>query len=119
MSGGLRHHNDEETGRAVRWDTNHPQQDHYSHGRNQCVCAEERCARNYKIKKQKFLDTTGVVRDVEKLDISEIGANLGDRKCLAEQRKSFVEHPDAMQFLRISGQRGFSTRTAVYNSSPD
>jgi hypothetical protein len=44
---------------------------------------------------------------VEKLDISEIGANLGDRKCLAEQRKSFVEHPDAMQFLRISGQRVF------------
>jgi hypothetical protein len=44
---------------------------------------------------------------VGKLDISEIGGNLGDRKCLAEQRKSFVEHPDAMQFLRISGQRVF------------
>jgi len=39
---------------------------------------------------------------VEKLDISEIKQNLGDRKCLAEQRKSFVEHPDAMFFLRIS-----------------
>jgi hypothetical protein len=36
---------------------------------------------------------TGVA--VEKLDISEIRENLGDRKCLTEQRKSFVEHPDA------------------------
>jgi len=45
---------------------------------------------------------------VEKLDISEIGANLGDRKCLAEQRKSFVEHPAAMQFLRILSLSGCS-----------
>jgi hypothetical protein len=36
---------------------------------------------------------TGVA--VEKLDISEIRENLGDRNCLTEQRKSFVEHPDA------------------------
>jgi hypothetical protein len=48
-----------------------------------------------------------------KLDISEIGGNLGDRKCLAEQRKSFVEHPDAMQFLRISGQRVFQHPQAI------
>jgi hypothetical protein len=33
---------------------------------------------------------------VEKLNISEIRENLGDRKCLTEQRKSFVEHPDAL-----------------------
>jgi hypothetical protein len=32
---------------------------------------------------------------VEKLDISEIRGNLGDRKCQAEQRKSFVGLPDA------------------------
>jgi hypothetical protein len=37
---------------------------------------------------------TGVA--VEKLDISEIREDLGDRKCLTEQRKSFVEHPDAL-----------------------
>jgi hypothetical protein len=44
---------------------------------------------------------------VEKLDIPEIEGNLGDRKCQAEQRKSFVERPDAMEFLRSSGQRLF------------
>jgi hypothetical protein len=36
-------------------------------------------------------------------------ANFEDRKCLAEQRKSFVAHPDAMFFLRISPQVSFST----------
>jgi hypothetical protein len=30
---------------------------------------------------------------VEKLDISEIKGILGDRKCLAEPRKSFMGHP--------------------------
>jgi hypothetical protein len=44
---------------------------------------------------------------VEKLDISEIRANFGDRNCLTEQRKSFVGHPDAIQFLQISGKRVF------------
>jgi hypothetical protein len=44
---------------------------------------------------------------VEKLDILEIGQIWGIEKCLAEQRKSFVEHPNAMQFLRISGPRVF------------
>jgi hypothetical protein len=38
---------------------------------------------------------------------------LGDRKCLAEERKSFVEHPDAMQFLRISGQQVFQHPQAI------
>ena len=50
---------------------------------------------------------------VEKLDISEIEGNLGYRKCLAEQRKLFVEHPDAMEFLRISGQRVFQHPQAL------
>jgi hypothetical protein len=35
---------------------------------------------------------------VEKLDISEIRGNFGDRKRLAKQRKSFVEQPDAIFF---------------------
>jgi len=33
---------------------------------------------------------------VEKLEISEIRTNLGDRKCLGDQRESFVVHPDAI-----------------------
>jgi hypothetical protein len=33
---------------------------------------------------------------VEKLDISEIRANSGDRKCPGDQRESFVGHPDAI-----------------------
>jgi len=41
------------------------------------------------------------VADVEKLDISEIGTNLGDRKCLGDSRESFIGHPDTIYFLRI------------------
>jgi len=52
---------------------------------------------------------------VEKLDISEIRANFGDRKCLIVQRKSFVGHPDAIQFPRISGNVSFSTATDYTN----
>jgi len=33
---------------------------------------------------------------VEKLKISEIRTNLGDRKCPGDQRESFVGHPDAI-----------------------
>jgi hypothetical protein len=33
---------------------------------------------------------------VEKLEIPEIREDLGDRKCLGAQRKSFVGHPDAI-----------------------
>jgi hypothetical protein len=50
---------------------------------------------------------------VEKLDISEIGANFGDRKCLAVQRKSFVGHPDAIQSLQISGKPVFQQPQAI------
>jgi hypothetical protein len=39
---------------------------------------------------------------VEKLEIAEIRGNFGDRKCPAEQGKSFVGHPDAIFFRRIS-----------------
>jgi hypothetical protein len=44
---------------------------------------------------------------VEKLAFLEESQNLGDRKCLGEVEKSFVELPDAKQFLRILGERVF------------
>jgi hypothetical protein len=44
---------------------------------------------------------------VEKLVFSEESQNLGDRKCLEDWRKSFVELPAAKQFLRIRGERVF------------
>ena len=45
-------------------------------------------------KKRRKLVLTPV--GVEKLKISEIRTNLGDRKCLGDQRESFVGHPDAI-----------------------
>jgi hypothetical protein len=49
MSGGLRHHHDEATGRAMRLDKHHPKEDQYSHGRNQCACAHAKvCPKSYK-----------------------------------------------------------------------
>jgi hypothetical protein len=36
---------------------------------------------------------------VEKLGISGIGANLGDRKCPGDPRRSFIGHPRAILFL--------------------
>jgi hypothetical protein len=45
---------------------------------------------------------------VEKLDILEIGPNLGDRKCLGASRRSFIEHPGAIYFLRISRSEFFN-----------
>jgi hypothetical protein len=54
----------------------------------QCI----RAAVNSVVEIMKFLTTntlTGadVLRDVEKLDISETGPNLGDRKCLRQFEK--------------------------------
>jgi hypothetical protein len=43
---------------------------------------------------------TGV--GVEKVDIHKNGVILGDRKCLGDQRKSFVGHPDATLFVTSS-----------------
>jgi hypothetical protein len=48
---------------------------------------------------------TGVA--VEKLAFFEESRNLGDRKCLGEVDKSFVELPDAKQFLQVRGERVF------------
>ena len=45
-------------------------------------------------KKRRKLVLTPV--GVEKLKISEIRTNLGDRKCPGDQRESFVGHPDAI-----------------------
>jgi hypothetical protein len=38
---------------------------------------------------------------VEKLDIAENQDKSGDRECPDDPRKSFIGHPDAMQFLRV------------------
>jgi hypothetical protein len=51
---------------------------------------------------------------VEKLEISEIGGNFGDRKCLAEQRKSFVGDPDAIFIPADFSDVSFSTATGHY-----
>jgi hypothetical protein len=48
---------------------------------------------------------TGV--GVEKVHLPQNSQNLGDRKCLGKLRKSFVGHPDAILFLRISRERVF------------
>jgi hypothetical protein len=57
---------------------------------------------------------------VENLAFSEESRNLGDRKCLEDWGKSFVELPDAKQFLRIRGERLFQqpqdlSKSTVYN----
>jgi hypothetical protein len=44
---------------------------------------------------------------VEKLGFSEKSQKSGDRKCLGEWEKSFVELPDAIQFLQVPSERVF------------
>ena len=44
---------------------------------------------------------------VEKLGFSEKSRESGNRKCLGDWEKSFVELPDAKQFLRNRGERVF------------
>src|SRR5258708_20427400 len=65
MSGGLRHHNDEENGpsHAVGYKSS-KKQDSYSVERNQCVCAVEEVCPDLQKPEPKSLDRTGVVRDV-------------------------------------------------------
>jgi hypothetical protein len=48
---------------------------------------------------------TGVA--VEKLGFYEKSRKLGDRKCPGDWGKSFVELPDAIQFLQILSERVF------------
>jgi hypothetical protein len=44
---------------------------------------------------------------VEKVGFSEKSRKWGDRKCPGDWEKSFVELPDAMQFLQILSERVF------------
>ena len=104
MSGGLRHHNDEETGRAMRLDTNHPKQDHYSHGGNQCVRADGKGVRDTaRSRSQKFLDTTDVVRDVENLTHQKMPGkewglfSAGVKIAISVRRDSAVKLIDGLQ----------------------
>jgi hypothetical protein len=53
------------------------------------------------------LDAADFVRDVEKVDFSEQSRKLEDRKCLGDLEKSFVELPDAIQFLQVPSERVF------------
>jgi len=51
------------------------------------------------------MSRTGVA--VEKLAFSQESQNSGDRKCLGDCEKSFLELPDAKQFLQVRGERVF------------
>jgi hypothetical protein len=55
---------------------------------------------------------------VEKLHFSQNSQNLRDRKCLGKLRKSFVGHPDAILFLRISRERVFQQPQAIALKTP-
>jgi hypothetical protein len=44
---------------------------------------------------------------VEKLAFSEESRNLRDSKCLGDSEKSFIDLPDAIQFLQIPSERVF------------
>jgi hypothetical protein len=44
---------------------------------------------------------------VEKLRFQETRLKMGDRKCIANQRRSFIGHPSASQFRRKSYERVF------------
>jgi hypothetical protein len=50
---------------------------------------------------------------VEKVGFSQNSRKLGDRKCLGKLRKSFVGHPDAILFLRISPEGVFQQPQAI------
>jgi hypothetical protein len=69
-----------------------------------------------------FSTPTGV--GVEKLAFVPNGQILGDRKCIGEPTKSFIGHPDAILFLRISSEgvfqqpRLFSTFRRFPRSTP-
>jgi hypothetical protein len=44
---------------------------------------------------------------VEKLGFPEKSQKSGDRKCLGDSEKSFIELPEATQFLRNRSERVF------------
>jgi hypothetical protein len=53
---------------------------------------------------------------VEKLGFSEKSQKSGDRKCLGDRGKSFVELPDAIQFLQITSERVFQRPQGIITS---
>jgi hypothetical protein len=55
---------------------------------------------------------------VEKLDLSEKRPELGDRKCLGEQRKSFIGHPNAKLIFADFSEVSFLTATGDYTNNP-
>jgi hypothetical protein len=60
---------------------------------------------------------TGVA--VEKVGFSENSRQSGDRKCLEDWGKSFVELPDAIQFLQIHGERVFEQPQRLSPAIPE
>jgi hypothetical protein len=56
---------------------------------------------------------------VEKLGFSEKSRKSGDRKCLGDWGKLFVELPDAKQFLRILAERVFQQPQDLSTVIPD
>ena len=55
---------------------------------------------------------------VEKLGFSEKSQKSANRKCLGDWKKSFVELPDAKQFLRNRGERVFQQPPDFSTSIP-
>src|SRR5258708_20783675 len=90
MSGGLRHHNDEENGpsHAVGYKSS-KKQDSYSLERNQCVCAVEEVCPDLQKPEPKSLDRTGVVRDV---------VNRWDEFCMAHGDTTINENGICWQY---------------------
>jgi hypothetical protein len=55
---------------------------------------------------------------VEKVRFSRNSENLGDRKCLGKPRKSFLGHPSAILFSRISLEGVFQQPQALTLKCP-
>jgi hypothetical protein len=53
-----------------------------------------------------------------KVGFPEKSQKSGDRKCLRDWEKSFIELPDAKHFCEIEVSASFSTATPVRNSYP-
>src|SRR5205814_1885019 len=62
-------------------------------------------------KEAKQLAKSGVA--VEKVDLSENRPKRSDQKCIGDQRKSFIGHPDATHFRRKLCERVFQQLQAM------
>ena len=114
MSGGLRHHNDEETGRAMRLDTNHPKQDQYSHGGNQCVCADGKGVRETARSRSKSSLTRPTSLEMLKTLFFKIRKNEIASGCVISDllRSQDIFYPP--YFGRLGRKASFSTPTPHY-----